>query len=387
MRALYLTHHCPWPVTSGGRVRDAALVPRLARLVDIEVWAVSRTVDEDRVALREETPPFPVRVFADEARPQAFPTRDSVAVRRRLQHKLRVGEEFDIVHVEGHYLFHLLPPEWGGRTVVVEHNVESHLLRQRAAHSLVPVVSPFDMQVVEAAEEHVWARAGLVLTLSGEDRQRILSRAPTTRVALCPNGADHVALRPPVVACDRSRVSLAPRIAFLANYAYLPNQDVVHWLLNDIFPQIRRSLPGAELLLAGSRLSEAVIVDDLPLGVIPMGWVDDLADLWAKTDVVICPLRIGGGMKVKLIEAVRAGLLIVATGVALEGMPQAVVDAVIRADDADSFAAGVVSACTDEGLRASLQPRLFQAQRALPRWSDVARTIAQHWSAVEATEW
>lgn len=387
MRALYLTHHSPWPVTSGGRVRDAALVPRLARLSDVEVWAVSRTAEQDRAAVREREPSFPVRVFADEAPPRAFPARDSAAVRALLRERLNAGATFDVVHVEGHYLFHLLPQEWAGRSVLVEHNVESHLLRGRAALAMSPVPSAADVRAVEAAEEHAWTRAGVVLTLSQEDRGRILERVPDVRVEVCPNGADHVPLQPPAATSDHARIRLAPRIAFLANYAYLPNQDAVEWLIGTIFPRIRRSLPEAELLLAGSRLTDAVALDDLPPGVVALGWVDDVADIWAKADVVICPLRIGGGVKVKLTEAIRAGQLIVATGVALEGMPSAVTGSVIRADDADALAAGVVRACTDERLRAELQHRLRGAQEALPTWSRVARSIARHWSSVRAGGW
>lgn len=381
MTVLYLTHHGPWPVTSGGRVRDAALLPKLTQLADVEVWAISRTADIDSAALREQALDFPVRVFVDEAARRAFPTRDSAAVRALLQDRIEAGTPYDVVHVEGHYLFHLLPAQLARRTLLVEHNIESYLLCQRGIDRRGPPVLD-DVEAVKAAEVQAWSRAGRVLVLSEEDRQRILNRVPSVGVDVCANGADHVPLRLPTAESDRGRINVAPRIGFLANYAYQPNQDAVRWLLDAIFPQIRGSIPRAELLLAGHRLDEAVSWDELPPGVVPLGWIDDIADFWSSTDIMICPLRIGGGMKVKLTEAVRAGCFTVTTGVALEGMPPEVVTATIRADDADGLVAGVVRVCTDAELRGTLRARLAQAQRALPTWSMAASSIARHWTEV-----
>lgn len=387
MSALYLTHHSPWPVTSGGRVRDAALIPRLAELADLQVCAISRTAADDRAAVRERAPKFPVHVFADEMPRRAFPTRDSAAARALLRDRLVVRRSVDIVHVEGHYLLHMLPLETTGRIVLVEHNVESHLLMQRAALDREVTGIRRDIQLLKAAEEQAWSRADVVLVLSDEDRQRVLSRVPMARVEVCANGADHVPLRPPPTESGDTRMRLAPRIGFLANYAYPPNQDAVHWLLSTIFPRIQRSMPGAELLLGGFGLREIVGHGELPVGVTALGWLDDMTDFWAKTDIMLCPLRIGGGVKVKLAEAIRAGCFVISTSVGLEGMPEEVRAAVIRAEDADEIADAVVSVCAKSKLRITLRAGLVEAQRALPSWSDVTRSIFRHWANVlEAAE-
>lgn len=376
LKALYLTHHAPWPVTSGGRRRDASLVPRLAQYADLEVWAVSRTAEKDRAAVRERRPSFPVRVFTDEARRRIYPTRDSAQARARLAGMIAGGRNFDVVHIEGHYLFHLLPAEYTSRAVLVEHNVESLLLRQRARHGRDSDRLHAEIRAVERAEQQAWTRAARVLTLSEEDRQRVLARVPTAHVEVCPNGADHIRLQRPE---PMTEVNLAPRIGFLANYCYPPNQDALRWLLDSIFPMIRSSLPGAELLLAGFGLDQVTDVAKLPPGVLPLGWVDDVAELWNKVDIAICPLRVGGGMKVKVIDAVRGGLPLVSTGIGLEGMPRAVLDAVVRADDAAGLAAGVVRISTDPALRKTLLRRLGEAQRAFPTWSSVVASTYRHW--------
>ena len=172
LRVLYLTHHGPWPAASGGRLRDAALIPEVARLTDLEVWAVSRTPDADRAASRHAPAGVVTRVFADESTQRSYPTRDSAMLRAALAERLSGPDPFDVIHIEGHYLFHLLPEGVRDRAVVVEHNVESHLLQQMAAHCGLTPRLMADIETVASAEEQVWRAAGMVLALSREDQAR-----------------------------------------------------------------------------------------------------------------------------------------------------------------------------------------------------------------------
>src|SRR5260370_14135231 len=146
-RVLYLTHHLPWPELSGGRLREAQLIRRLLKDHDIDLIAVSRTAEEDRnfaqglrlVGLR-------VHVFAsEECQGAPLVRRRSSGPARRLLNSLLTANSraYDLVHVEGHYLFGLVPPEWQPRTLLVEHNVESHLLE----HVAVPRTEPDLIQV------------------------------------------------------------------------------------------------------------------------------------------------------------------------------------------------------------------------------------------------
>lgn len=176
LHVLYLTHHGPWPASSGGRARDAALLPRLAKLTNLEVWAVSRTPEEDRRAFSRHAPALPHRIYPDESERRAFPSRSSAAARHDLEARMAGRRPFDAIHVEGHYLFHLLPPGARDRSVVVEHNVESHLLGQRAALSAAPGRFAGDLATVMRTEQEAWLGAARVLTLTPEDHDRILAR-------------------------------------------------------------------------------------------------------------------------------------------------------------------------------------------------------------------
>lgn len=376
LRVLYLTHHGPWPVTSGGRLRDAALIPELMRLSDLEVWAVSRRVALDRAALSNAPGCLRIRIFPDESKEAIYPSRDSKPARAEL---LRVEEkkDFDLVHVEGHYMVHMLPDDMRTRTVVVEHNVESHLLRQMAQHNGWSSGLASAIKRLSRTEEEVWSSLPRILTLSAEDRDRILSRVPSATVAVTSNGADHI----PAGAGRTGSTEAGSPVAFgfLANYSYSPNQDALDWLLDDIFPAIRDQVPQASLMLAGGGLESALAGRIPGPGVYSCGWVASPASFFGSLDVALCPLRVGGGVKAKMIETIRAGTPVVATGVALEGLPDASRHAVVRADETADFVSAAVRLTADTVVRNLQLTRMDDAQRALPTWAQAAAGLYRHW--------
>lgn len=383
LRVLYLTHHGPWPAESGGRLRDATLIPEVSRLADVEVWAISRSAESDLSWLQRRPADTAVRIYSDDGPRLSYPTRESLAARHALRHRMSGPAAFDVIHVEGHYLFHLVPEQ--ARAVVVEHNVESHLLRQRAKHhGLTPTLAA-DIEAVVRAEERVWERAPLVLALSEEDRRRILRRVPGARVQVSTNGADHLPL---TVATQRRDVignDSVLRLGFLANYAYPSNRDAFAWLLDDILPSLRQRLPRLRLELVGSNVDQVVAGRRIPPEVTVVGWVDDLSAFWNDIDMMVCPLRIGGGVKVKMIEAIRSGALVVSTAVGMEGLPASAREAVVQADSTEEFAEAVARLGTDHSLRAAQRARLVRAQDSLPSWATVARSLHQHWLSVGQT--
>jgi glycosyltransferase involved in cell wall biosynthesis len=99
-------------------------------------------------------------------------------------------------------------------------------------------------------------------------------------------------------------------------------------------------------------------------------------------DVLVCPLRIGGGIKVKVIEALRRGKAIVSTGIGAQGLPAQARDALIVADDPRQFAAAVADLLRDEPRRARLERRAAAAARSLPTWNQAAAALAALYDAL-----
>lgn len=379
-RVLYLTHHYPWPASSGGRLREAELLARLIHHASIDLVAVSRRPEIERAeASRRRHPRLQARVFADEAPAGDAPARDSLAARCHLARYLRHTSP-DVIHVEGHYLLDLLPTDVFGRTVLVEHNVESELLRQRAATGVMSPRLAWTLAEVHRRERRAWALVARVAAITPEDCLRIRRAVPAALVRHSPNGSDHLL---PGRAPASSRAGAAPRLLFVANFAYPPNQDAVTWMIRDVLPHVVAAVPAARLALVGPDLAgEPLRVARGCAAVDVLGWVPRIEEQLDLADVVVCPLRIGGGVKVKVLEAASRGCAVVATPIAIEGLPAALRAAIPVAANAVSFAGHAVRLLGDPALRARAQARIGRAAGCLPSWAEAAERLLAIWDEV-----
>ncbi len=153
-------------------------------------------------------------------------------------------------------------------------------------------------------------------------------------------------------------------IVMVGNYNHPPNIDGAQWMSREVMPLIRKVVPDATLNLVGSNLGPAVAALAGP-GVEVVGWVKDLAPVYAAARVVVAPLRFGAGVKGKVAEAVEHGLPIVGTSVAFEGMPVIGGTDVAVGDTPEAFAAAVIKLLQDDdqwvSMAASGQRRILEA--------------------------
>lgn len=150
----------------------------------------------------------------------------------------------------------------------------------------------------------------------------------------------------------------APRVLFLGNLNYQPNRDAALRLVNKILPAVRRKIPDARLLLAGSggeSLREACCSDhNSNNGVDWLGYVENVDTLYDRATVIVAPLRAGGGSRLKILEAFERGRPVVATHKAVEGL--AVTDgrhALLAESDGD-LADAVIRLAGDAALASSM---------------------------------
>jgi glycosyltransferase involved in cell wall biosynthesis len=169
----------------------------------------------------------------------------------------------------------------------------------------------------------------------------------------------------------------------LANFAYAPNVDAAGHLAGEIMPRLRRAVPDVQLWLVGNEPpAEIRALADRRVRV--TGRVDDVVPYLDAADVVVVPLRIGGGIKVKSIEALRRGKAIVSTTIGAQGMPPASDGAMVIADSAHAFAEGVGRVLGDSRLRARLERCAAVAARELPSWDDAADAVASAYERLAA---
>ncbi|MFN2590400.1 MAG: glycosyltransferase family 4 protein [Actinomycetota bacterium] len=383
---LFLSCHLPYPPVSGGRLREHELLTRIGLSFDVDLVVVSKTPREDFAnadlmrAHCSSVTVFPANPPADDEGddpllPELVRRHWCPAARTHLQNVLLTHPP-DVVHVEGFYLMHLLPDPCPVPVVLVDQNIEYTLCQQRLHRRLGRWerrrrITQWGSTL--AAEIDAWKRSAICGGVTMEDVETIRSAAPMLDVGYFPNGADHLSAAPS--AEDRSRRPEAdrPTVAFIANFAYAPNIDAAEFLCREIFPRVRAAVPDAMLLLVGNEPSETVsnLAGD---GVIVTGRVPSVEPYLDAAHVVVCPLREGGGVKVKVVEALARGKPIVTTSIGAQGLSPGG-DHFVVEDRPRRFARHVVRLLRDEAERRALGERAARFARSLPTWDDAAAHV------------
>lgn len=170
-----------------------------------------------------------------------------------------------------------------------------------------------ELPALLAAERRAIRRATLSFVCSGEDRAKLAARLfDTRRVRVAPNAIDLPPMRAPIVA--------SPTLLFLGSHGHLPNREAANRLVERIWPRILARLPQARLIIAGAQSETVRTSAKPPQGVEFAGFVDDLDRLYGRVRAVCCPIEMGGGTRIKLIEAAGRGKPIVSTRLGAEGL-------------------------------------------------------------------
>lgn len=373
MRVLFLTCHLPYPAVSGGRLRELELLRRLGDEADVHLCAVSKTYAED-VAAAEHLGDLcaSVAVFEAHAGGDHLPAQ----LRRHCSeeataHVRRLLDDVDLVHVEGFYLLHHLPHPAPVPVLLVEQNVEYSLWEQRVAIADGGVCQRDafrEFRETRACEVRAWRRADLCAAVTGDDRAAMLRVAPELRVRVVPDGVDHLA------APFEQRAEPRQELVFVGNFAYQPNADAALWFCSEILPQVRERVPGVRALLVGNDPPREVL--ELACEHVEVtGRVRKVERYLDRAAVVVSPLRVGGGIKVKVLEALHRGKAIVSTSVGVQGLGAGVGRSVEVADDPDRFADACARLLLDAPARQSLERRARAFAATLPTWDEAAARL------------
>lgn len=384
MRILFLTCHLPYPPFSGGRLREFELIKRLSRRNEISVCAVSKTYQEDVAAatqladLCEDVRIFPASTSTSVTGPSSC----AQVLRHRCpemtDHVAAAIETIqpDVIHVEGFYVMQHVPERPPCPVFLVEQNVEYLLWKQRAEASVGRDERERYLReylVTLDSETAAWTRADMCAAVTDDDRRAMLAAAGSLDVRVVPDGFDHLVAATPDAA---GAEPLARTLAFIANFGYEPNVDAAHYLLERIFPRIRSRVPNAELFLVGNAPPPSVHdIARVTPGVTVTGRVASVEPYLDQAAVIVCPLRVGGGVKVKVLEALSRGKAIVTTSVGAQGLGAGAIGALEIHDRSEAFVDATVRLLRRPRRRLALEQRARALAKTLPTWDEAAATL------------
>lgn len=260
----------------------------------------------------------------------------------------------DTIVVEGIALFKLLAPlrPLARQLILDMHNVESHLAAQPGEAPRSVRAATADVAACKRLERQAMKLVDRIWVCSGQDRDRLaLLARPEVPIDVVPNGIPRsedipATLRTPPETDD------FPVIVFVGHLGYRPNIDAAERLARHILPRIRASLPTARLILAGRYPKPSVRALSELDGVQLIDGPADIASLLGGANLSIIPLSIGGGTRIKILEAMAWGVPVIATPLAAEGLDLLDGEEVLLAETDADLAAKAVALCRDpERLR------------------------------------
>lgn len=369
MKVLWLTYDLPYPPHSGGSLRAYQLLKGMSKNHQIDLFSFIRR--EEQLANLPELKKYCRRIETFK-RPYVWSPRNillsgfstlpfasvgyyfreaKIKIQRMLE-DLPAGrqeEKYDLVHFLTFYPAVYLPfvKSLGYKTLMGNDNLEHRLYRRYADQQKFPPLRwllAIDIFKIKKFEEKLWKLADVNVALSEGDAETV-SKVTGKPCPVIPNAVDTVGFSEIRKKPHEDSVCL-----FVGDFTYRPNQDAVRWLIEAILPTINNQQSTSNLLLVGRNptdyiknlASENITVD---------GEVDDIRDAYARADVFLAPIRVGGGTRLKILEAMAAGLPIVSTTVGAEGLDVTDGENILLADEPQEFAKKIETLLKNPALR------------------------------------
>lgn len=363
MRVLLLTQVLPYPPDSGPKVKTWNVLKYLARQHEVTLASFIRgdqsaEVDVLRRYCRAvHTIPMTRSPILDGlallhslaiGQPWMM-VRDDRAAMRRLVDRLAAETHFDIAHADQLNMAQYAARVPGARKVLDAHNA-LWLLYKRLAETMPAGPRRWllerDWRLLKDYEGRLVREFDAVLAVSGEDRAALIEAAGGPRdITVIPIAVDTDEI--PVV----SRAPQAHHLLHLGTMYWPPNIDGMLWFVNEVYPLIRAQRPDVGLDIVGARPPQALTaLNGNGWNIHVTGYVNDPGPYLERAGVFIVPLRAGGGMRVKILEALARGLPLVTTTLGCEGIAVEHGRHVLIADTPEAFARETLRLLNDRAL-------------------------------------
>ena len=394
MRILWLKTELLHPVDKGGKIRTYNMLKELKRDHHVTYLTLDDGSADDKAReqateychklmcvphrQREKfSPGFYVELFANlgSRLPYAIKKYESPLMRNTVSELVQEGS-VDVVICDFLAPAINVPRNLSCPTVLFQHNVEAMIWKRHfevQTNQLKKSYLRIQWQKMRAFELDQCRSFDSVVAVSAEDRDEIMSEYSVERVFDVPTGVDTEFFH------DSGANSITPHnLVFTGSMDWLPNEDAISYFTEQILPLIRRSIPDVSLTVVGRNPYPSLLeLSKRDPAVLVTGRVDDVRPFMEKAAAYIVPLRIGGGTRLKIFEAMSMKKAIVSTTIGAEGLPVSDGNELRIADTPESFAAAVVELLAKPDLTKQMGERAAAVVRERFGWSGVAKRFAE----------
>jgi len=356
-------HRVTLVTTHGPRDEPAGLKARLAgceRIVSLP-YAVPKqgTARFARALLRSWLSPLPVDLW-----------KWRIPALREEVSRLMTAAQFDLCVADFLLATPSVPLNGPVPTVLFAHNVE-HMIWKRLSHAEPRLwrraLLEVEWRKMRRYETEACTRARLTVAVSEADRALLAAHAPRARVCAIPTGVDTAYFTP------NGSQETPGALVFTGSLDWFPNEDCIVHFGEVVFPRIREAVPDVSLTVVGRNPGPRVQRLAAIPGVRVTGTVQDVRPYVAAATLCVVPLRVGGGTRLKIFEALAMGKAVVSTTVGAEGLPLVPGRHFVQADEPAEFANAVVALLRDPARRKALGSAGRRLVEERYSWSQVVR--------------
>lgn len=388
MKILWVNTNFMHPTTKGGQIRTLEMLRHLHKWHEIHYVALARPDQPEGPARAHEystkSYPFPFSIpektslsFIPQlvgglfsSVPLATSRFNPPGMRAFLTNLIR-RERFDVGVCD-----HLAPMTYfpdRAHCVLFQHNVEFMIWRRRVEHAPDAFRRVYFKQQAKkmfAFERAACRESGVVVACSEVDAKIMRNSFGISNVTDVPTGVNIDYFTPPdSVSVQTSR----PDFVFVGSMDWLPNQEGVLWFTNEILPLIRRRRPDATFAIVGRTPPAKIQALSADPKITVTGTVPDVRPWFWESGVSIVPLRIGGGTRLKIYEAMAAKSPVVSTTIGAEGLEHREGENIRIADTPESFAEACLDLVENPSKRQSIADAAYDLVTTRFSWEVVSR--------------
>ncbi len=391
VRILWLKTELLHPVDKGGKIRTYNMLKELKRKHHITYLTLDDgTADDKARALASEychdlicVPHrrhekftagfyFELALNLTSELPYAIKKYQSDKMRREIEKRVR---QFDVLICDFLAPAVNVPRNLDNATVLFQHNVEAMIWKRH-----------YEVQTNAAKKKYLrrqWRKMvdfeaaacpwfDCVVAVSREDREQMAREYGVKNIYDVPTGVDTTFFRP------RGNQERQPHnLVFTGSMDWLPNEDAIRYFTEQIMPRVRQVVPDVTLTVVGRDPYPALLeLSKRDPSVIVTGRVEDVRPYMEQAAVYIVPLRIGGGTRLKIYEAMAMEKPIVSTSIGAEGLPVTDGKEIVLADTPESFADSVVKLLKDQNFADEIRQHAAARVRKEFGWDTVADRFA-----------
>ena len=385
MKILHLSPYVPVPPNFGGALRVYHLLKGLSR--SNEVTFLTFGYENQKPALEENFGSFLKAIhivqptwawnyrrlaqfyslFTPNSFFSLFTKSDEM---QRLINKILSEDNFDVIQME-FPIMGIFDFESDAVKILDEHNVEYDNFYGMWKHAKTPIRRLHYMSEYKKSYKEEIAsckKMDAIFVVSNRDKQILDKEVPSIPKYLVPNGVDTLYFKP------SGEVPEPYSLVFTGMMAYVPNYDGMLYFLDEIFPLVLKKIPQAKIYIVGNRPPKE-LERRASGNVIITGYVDDVRPYVRRASLYVVPLRMGGGTRLKVLEALAMKKPVVTTSVGCEGIDVSDNESVIIRNNPAEFAKSIIEVLKNRDMQKSLGEKGYETINSVYDWNVVSRRL------------